>query len=166
MSLDLILVRHALTENAKSPQGDFERRLLPEGRKQCELLGEYFREKNFRIETIMSSPAERTRTTANLIANQLALPPGALTYHDSIYTSGMQQVVALIRTQHNQEKTIMLVGHNPTISMVANFFATDITTGLHPCDAVLIQFNSGSWADVNAANTIHAEWIQNAILSK
>ena len=42
----------------------------------------------------------------------------------------------------------MIVGHNPTVSDVANRFCEGVTDGMNPADAVVLDFKADSWSDI------------------
>ena len=67
----LVLLRHAETENAYSGQKDFDRELTNTGISDAIYKGKIFKDKNIVVDLILSSSANRTSKTAELIAEQI-----------------------------------------------------------------------------------------------
>lgn len=163
MALQLILVRHALTLTAGLGDSDFDRALLHAGNAQCEWLGDFLLQNQISVNKVLSSPAQRAKTTAELLAKKLNINAESIEYNPVIYSSGAQQILDAVHQLGKDCKSLLLVGHNPIISLLANHFSENITTGLSPCDAVILRFNAEDWPHANSKTLTASEWVRNAV---
>jgi len=67
----LYLLRHAKAESATSQSSDEDRALVPRGVDDVKKLATKLIKKDIRFDLILTSPAIRTITTAQIIANRL-----------------------------------------------------------------------------------------------
>lgn len=119
----LILMRHA---KAETPDGkpDFERRLTKRGQKDAEAAGSWLADQGLRPDLVLCSSSTRTRQTWHGVAMGLAQadPDGAapdVRYERDLYDGGPTEVIDLLRTVPDGVTTVLVIGHNPTISDVS-----------------------------------------------
>lgn len=124
--LTLTLVRHAHADWPNYTGRDFDRPLTPHG-----LLAarDAAREIRAHIEPptlLLASPAVRTRQTAEIIAEALAVPATAVRYIDTLYNASVDTLDFEFRRHCSAGCTgVLLVGHNPGISAFARLLAGD-----------------------------------------
>ncbi|AXB48592.1 hypothetical protein A4R43_17990 [Amycolatopsis albispora] len=107
-----MVMRHA---KSAWPDGiaDFERPLAERGLRDAPAAGRWIRERGPAPELVVSSPAVRARTTADLVSTELAAQPE--TRHDErLYGEPAETVVEVLRELPAVE-TVLLVGHNPVL---------------------------------------------------
>src|ERR1043165_3720669 len=80
----LLLMRHAKSSWGEASLADFARPLNARGPKAGPLVGLFMRGQKLRPELILSSPAERARQTATLVAEAARLD-APLRYDERIY---------------------------------------------------------------------------------
>ncbi len=114
----LLLLRHAeavphiLTEN-----GDRGRALTPKGQEQAASIGRQLATLDLPTPMrVVCSPATRTRQTAQGVREASGNPDTPLEIEDSLYTATADDLYGLIHTTPEPVSTLMIVGHNPTIS--------------------------------------------------
>ena len=110
---ELILLRHA--EALPAPEGtdDHERALSPHGEQEAHAAGRWLAEHGARPDRVLSSPAVRTRRTAELAARAIA-PDAAIGVAGEIYEATPGELLALLDL-HADARSVLLVGHNPGI---------------------------------------------------
>jgi len=114
---NLILMRHAKTE-ARTPGGDHARQLAPRGWSDCALIGQYLQSKALAPDRVLSSDATRTRETVEAI--RPLLPPGCQTdFSNDLYLAEPEEILQEIRTVPSDTRTLLVVGHNPGMHMLA-----------------------------------------------
>ncbi|MES2810196.1 MAG: histidine phosphatase family protein, partial [Bacteroidota bacterium] len=108
----LLLIRHA---KATHELGfvDFERPLKPSGLQDAAIMAGRVKEKGFVPQTLVSSPALRTISTANVFSQHLDLPSASEVL--AIYDASQDQLVDIISMLNVDQDFIGLVGHNPGI---------------------------------------------------
>lgn len=83
-------------------------------------MGKLMKEKGFSPDAILSSPASRTKATAKLV-HQAAGLVNAVRYIDRIYESSAQRLRDIVAMLDDDDRSAMLVGHNPGIEGLIRF---------------------------------------------
>ena len=111
----LILVRHGESADKQQAQADFDRILTARGENSVRLLGAQLLQEKIIPKYIFSSAAKRAIQTTEAIAKVLQIPLDQIVFDDTFYTGTERDYTNRV---HFSDDTIMLVGHNPTISSV------------------------------------------------
>jgi phosphohistidine phosphatase len=111
--MELILWRHAEAEDGAD---DMARALTPKGRRQAEPMAQWLRDQWPGAMRIVSSPAVRTRQTADALALPYDIDPQIAPDADA------DQLLAASGWP-NSHGLVILVGHNPAISVLAGRLA-------------------------------------------
>jgi phosphohistidine phosphatase len=110
---NLIIMRHAKSDWENSSVSDFDRPLNERGLKAATFMGSVVQEKNKIPDLILSSPANRAKTTAKLFAKTCKYP-GEIQYNDELYFGSLDEIIKIVKECDNKHQSIMIVGHNPT----------------------------------------------------
>lgn len=121
---DLILMRHAAAVPAAVDSSDFERALSGAGRVEAVQAARRLAREAPAIERILYSPAQRTRTTADIVASELALGADALVAMPSLYAAPPETIRDAIAREHGGAQVLLVVGHNPGISELGSELST------------------------------------------
>lgn len=108
----LLLMRHAKSSWGEASLADFERPLNERGLKAAPLVGRFIRKQGLRPELILSSPAERARQTAALVAEAARLD-APLRYDERIYEATPARLAEVVSQVEEGVGELLLVGHNP-----------------------------------------------------
>ena len=146
----LFILRHAKSDWGDENLDDFDRPLNEKGIKDCALVGKYLKQKNKKIDIILSSPALRAHTTAKLLAKELDFNKNIM-QNQYIYEPFVAAIQELISYIHDDNDTAILVGHNPGVSTLA-YMLCDSREELKTASIVEISFSCDSWMDVNKNN--------------
>lgn len=124
----LVLLRHAKAETPGELL-DFERRLTERGADDADAAGAWLAGQRLRPGLVICSPAARTRETWHGVAMALAkADPAAGTpevrFEPGLYLGGRTEVIDLLRAVPDGVGTVLVIGHNPTMS--------EISVLLHP----------------------------------
>jgi phosphohistidine phosphatase len=119
----LILLRHAKAETP-GELPDFERRLTDKGRSDADAAGSWLADERLRPDLVLCSSARRTRQTWQGVSVALAqadpeAPSPEVHYEQSLYDGGRTEVIDLLRAVPDAVLTVLVVGHNPTMSDVS-----------------------------------------------
>jgi phosphohistidine phosphatase len=110
----LIVLRHAKSDWS-GDQPDLERPLARRGARQGSEAGRWLAEHlDDSIDLALVSPAERTRSTWELVAARFDVPPPALV-DDRLYAASSARLLAVLREQPDELGTVLLLGHNPGV---------------------------------------------------
>lgn len=119
----LLLMRHAAAEFGAD--SDHERPLSVEGRAQAQAVGQRLRAEQSLPQLILCSSALRTRTTKDLLLAQWGEVAAQVSVEvrDDLYEARPRQVVELLRTTTDERASVLVIGHEPTMSMLAALLA-------------------------------------------
>lgn len=141
----LYLVRHGKASWEMPGTSDFDRTLLPKGEKKTELVAEFLKKRNSVIDLILSSPAARAYETALIMARVLDYPSGKIKTDRKIYDGYYDRILDLIYGTDNSVNSLMIFGHNPTITQMANLFLTPGLEAMPTSCVVCMSFNTDKW---------------------
>ncbi|TVQ09171.1 MAG: hypothetical protein EA361_15665 [Bacteroidetes bacterium] len=143
----LYLVRHGKSSWEDMSHQDYERPLLEKGIRRTRKVALFLKEKNVKPDLIISSHAQRAFETAGIIAEKINYPVDKIHIERSLYFSGPEAMESLIAGLDDNLKEVMLVGHNPDMTNLANVFLVDKTDYLPTTGVVCIRFDTSSWAE-------------------
>ncbi|QQS39851.1 MAG: histidine phosphatase family protein [Acidobacteriota bacterium] len=122
----LFVLRHAKSSWDHPELSDFERPLNKRGEKAAPFMGELMRSKGLVPDLIVSSPANRAKTTARLAAEAGGFEAG-IELDERIYGAGANTLAYIIADFDDSADTAMIVGHNPGFEDLVGAL-----TGEHP----------------------------------
>ncbi len=146
----IYLIRHAKSSWKDSTLDDFDRPLNKRGKKDAPLMGLKLKEKNIKPDIIISSPALRAKTTAEFISNSIKYNKEII-YDETIYEASTSELISLLKRVDDEHNTIFLVGHNPSLNMLADYFV-DFEENIPTCGILQIKIDCGRWSDINSSN--------------
>jgi phosphohistidine phosphatase len=111
MTRELLLLRHGKSDWSVDTD-DFSRPLKKRGQRAAKRVGRWLREQHLIPDTILSSPATRTLTTAQLVCHQLGINESTIICDPQIYEADVLTLLDILRTCRH-ERRVLLVGHNP-----------------------------------------------------
>lgn len=119
----LLVMRHGKAES--SADTDAERDLAHKGVKQAQLIGEYLEGQGVRPTRVLVSTAHRTRQTWDAVLSRMPGFDGKVTFHEELYGASAPDVARLVRTVKDKHQVVLVVGHEPAMSMVTYGLADD-----------------------------------------
>lgn len=143
----IILIRHGKSSWKDHDLKDLERPLKKRGIKEAPLTGKILCEKNIVPDLILSSPAMRTAETAFAIARELDIRKVTIRFNEALYLGSRSDLLHEIQQLDNRFETVILVGHNPALTDLANFLADDTIENIPTSGAVGIRFNTSIWQE-------------------
>jgi len=116
----LILIRHAKSSWKNQILSDHDRPLNKRGKKAALLMGQKLAYKPIKPELIISSTAKRALITAKKIAKEINHPKSKIKADPNLYHASTLQLLGVISKSPNTIHNLMLVGHNPSMTFLAN----------------------------------------------
>ena len=161
----LYLLRHAKSSWDSQAMEDFDRPLNERGYADAHLTGKYLHAKKIKVDRVISSPAVRALSTAVIISRHLEFPADNILIRQQLYDSAVKDYLNCI-AGIEKEDSILLTGHNNTISEVAQKLSIQRVNELKTCAIVCIRFAFNSWADIMVSKgdllfEIHPSLIKN-----
>lgn len=114
----LTLLRHGKSDWETGVESDFDRPLKDRGRKDTPMVGRFLIAIEAVPDLIVSSPALRSKQTAELLAPALGYSEPIL-WDETIYASSAGELMSVLRHLPDRANHALLVGHNPGFEDVA-----------------------------------------------
>ena len=144
----LYLIRHAKSSWEDSNQTDFERPLDDRGLRDAPLMAKLLNKKNVVPDLLISSPAFRALSTAEIFVNQLDYSKSNIKTDERIYEATMRDLTDVVREIDDVNETVLLFGHNPGITNFANLVGDKIINGMPTCSIAGVELDITSWKDL------------------
>jgi phosphohistidine phosphatase len=149
----LYLLRHAKAESATLQSSDEDRALSNRGIDDAKKLATKLIKKEIRFDLILTSPAIRAITTAQIISNQLDHKQRFLEVDKKLYQANSTSLLAIARRVHKKIKSVMLVGHNPALEDFVLLIAGESVL-IHTCGLIELSFEFKDWKDLDKASLV------------
>jgi phosphohistidine phosphatase len=146
----LVLLRHAKAANPERV-ADSDRPLTARGHADAAAAGAWLLARGLRPARVLCSPSRRTRETWHSVRVALgdAGDSAEVVMEPALYHSGAGTALDLIRATDPDVDVLVVVGHNPTVSMIAARLdpGTEVDDdGLRTAGLALHSID-GEWAD-------------------
>jgi len=141
-------IRHAKSSWSDMSLRDFDRPLNKRGKRDAPFMAEKLREFGVKPNAIITSPANRAITTARHFAKTLEIVPENILQEQGIYEAYAMTVLQIIQGQSNNFETLLVFGHNPAFTMIANMFKGGAHIDNVPtCGIVKVVSEKKKWKD-------------------
>jgi len=142
------IVRHAKSSWDNFGSSDHDRPLMPIGLKKTKKIVNYLNSKNVIPEIIISSTAVRAFETAKLIAEGIGYEIDSITKSKELYHAGLEEVYSELFAVDNIISSVMLIGHNPTLTDFVNDFVRPEIDNLPTSGVLCVEFNTNKWGNI------------------
>jgi len=148
----LYVLRHGKSSWEQPSIADFDRPLLPKGKRRTAKIAAFLQEKGMIPELIVSSPAKRAAQTARIVADFLNCK---LVFDENLYHAHSAAVADVVTAQSDEINSLMIVGHNPGLTSFANEYMSAGTDWLPTSALAYAAFDSDQWPAFPLARIIH-----------
>jgi len=148
----LLIVRHAKSSWKDPHLVDHQRPLNKRGKKAAPEMGRRLKKRGVRPDMIVSSDARRAVDTAAAIAEAIGVSPKAIRQTPELYHGASDRIIEVVRQLKDKWKRVMLVGHNPGLTEMANRFTPDPIANIPTAGVVELMFNTRSWRNIDRDN--------------
>ncbi len=152
----LILLRHG--EAGFSDGVDFQRQLTSRGKENLNRLGQTLQSRGMKVDFMYCSSATRTRETAEII--QKHIDTGQSEYTREIYEGNLESLIHLLENTPKEAQSCILIGHNPTISVLIAHLTHDNYVGLQPGMMAVIELEILEWYMIGLGTGVLKEVLQ------
>jgi len=144
---NLYLVRHAKAGWHDPALADFDRALTKKGHRQAEQMSWRLHKKGVRPERLVSSPAVRAFETAEIFADTLGIDRSNIMPRIEIYEGGVEALASVVRSLADDDNTVLLFGHNPSISHFVQWLTGKSAAAMETCGIARIELDCEHWQD-------------------
>lgn len=144
----LYLLRHGEATQTSGHEKDFERNLTYAGIQTIKQLSGHLKATHFNPDLVYSSPALRTEQTTIFLLEGLGIDP-EIVYNEDIYEASIRTLFELVTHIDNQHHEVLLVGHNPGLTYLAEYLTNEPIAGMRAGELVTIEFGVNTWSEVS-----------------
>lgn len=143
----LVLMRHAKS-SWETGLTDHERPLNDRGEEAAPRMGRWLVSQGVSPDIILCSTARRAHQTAELVAAELGQGVDVRAA-GQLYLPLPQDIIEVVATEAADASTVLLVAHNPGISLAVEEF-TNVATVMPTAAVAVIDFGIDQWSDLLA----------------
>lgn len=154
----IYFVRHSFAESSHSGS-DFERAITPEGFLRIEEQARLLKNLNIKVDHLVYSQAKRTQQTAEQYESLLNINSKEIHYwlYESFLT---HEFLEFIQKQNPKHQSIMIVGHNPTISFMGSHFNHQKNHNFYPGAILKLDFKIDAWSEIELRTGIERFYLK------
>ena len=150
----LYLVRHAKASQNLAGVTDFDRPLIEKGIIRTQKVIRFLNERQVKIDLMISSPAKRALKTAILIAEGIGYPEEKIRLERKFYDGYYERILNVIYAVPNNIDSLMIFGHNPSITHLSNLFLHPGIEPLPTTGTACILFDTGKWESIPSVEPV------------
>ena len=124
---------------------DRDRPLNKRGKRDAPEMGRRIHAHGIRPSLIVSSPAKRAWSTAKAVAEAINYPREFLQKEDALYLASLDTILDVVMAQENGFNNLMMFGHNPGFTDMANFLVPGLTSNLPTAGVVSVEIDQDDW---------------------
>jgi len=141
----LHIVRHGKSSWDFPEISDIDRPLIEKGILNNYLIAERIVNKFLKPDLIYTSAAIRCIHTAIIFARAIGVDLRNIQIKSNIYEAETSSIVDLIEETSSDINNLLIVGHNPTFTNLANLYLTDYIENLPTSGVVTLNFDTKNW---------------------
>lgn len=140
-------MRHAKSSWNDSGLSDFDRPLNDRGERAAPFMGRLMRRKGFLPDLIVSSPAKRARSTAEMV-NDAGSFEADIVCDDDIYEASPRALREVVAGIEDTVWSVLLVGHNPGFEGFVRYLS-GVLEPMPTAALAVIDLDISSWSQIN-----------------
>lgn len=140
----IFLLRHGEAIVPENDIADIDRPLTAKGGNQVRALGLDFKEDGAAVNIVYCSSAKRTRETFRCLAESSGLD-WTVDFREDIYEAPVRILFDVLSGTENSAHSILLIGHNPSITFLAEYLSGESVGNMVPGQMIKLEFGLGSW---------------------
>jgi len=151
---ELIIVRHAKSDWGDASVEDHDRTLNSRGERDAprmaELLAKKLSADEVGVDLLISSSAQRAKTTAMIFARGLDFPEAGVQIKQSGYLASAHEWLQIVSSVSEDAQRVMIFGHNPGLEILTEQLLrpADSVGALPTCAVVRIRLNVEFWGAI------------------
>ena len=148
----LALFRHAKSSWEDENLDDHDRPLAPRGHRDAPRMGKRLARRGLDPDLLLTSTALRARETADYLAAALGLARSRIRVERRIYLASPGELLKVIAALDDSLASVLLVGHNPGLTDLANMLLPSLDLdNLPTAGVVAVRSSAVRWKDIDSA---------------
>ncbi|MEO9476161.1 MAG: histidine phosphatase family protein [Cyclobacteriaceae bacterium] len=144
----IFLLRHGEAIYPEQGMDDMERSLTSKGSTQIRTLGAKMGDAGFDVDLTYCSSSDRTRQTFQHLSEALKKNL-EVEFREDIYEASVRTLFELLCESDKNLMSILLIGHNPGITYLAEYLSGEIVGNMLPGQLVKLEFGMGDWSQLS-----------------
>lgn len=159
----LTLLRHAKSSWDDPSLDDFHRPLNSRGRRNAPEMGRRLRETGQVPDLLISSSAVRAITTARMAAREMGFAESRIIEERGLYHAGPGEILSIVQSLETHAAHLMLVGHNPGFTDLANRLSTASIDNLPTAALFCVELDIADWSEceIGAGRFVYFDFPKN-----
>ena len=155
----LILIRHAQAISKETGKNDLERVVSETGVIEAVKMGKYLSAREICMEKILTSHANRSKETANLIVEQLKLDKERIEVIEDLYEASARILLNTVNGLDDKLSCVALIGHNPSLTFFCEYISSTPVGYLPPGGLIIMKFTDTEWSEIEKGSGVLSETI-------
>jgi phosphohistidine phosphatase len=147
----LVIIRHAKSSWDEPFLDDHKRPLAARGLRDAPKMANRLKKDKIHPDAMISSDAERAKTTAIITAELLDFPVYKIHFTPNLYHASASTILSEIKKTDNSVKTLFVFGHNPGQNDLIWKLGGEIDN-LPTSGQFGFKFNVDRWSEVDSKN--------------
>jgi phosphohistidine phosphatase len=147
----IALLRHAKSAYDDPSLADHDRPLNERGERDAPVMARRLIESGGRPSMILTSTARRTRQTVRIFAREIGYPIEFIQGEPDLYLASPRSILDVIERQDVRFNEIIVCGHNPGITHLANELCGTQIDDVPTCGLVIIEADISNWTELDGA---------------
>jgi len=148
----IYIVRHAKSSWGDISLADIDRPLNKRGKRDAPFMGQVCKSMGYVPDLLISSTANRARTTAKVFCKEFGFDQDKLTLEDSLYHAPEDSYLEVCFGLDEDINSVMLFGHNPGITYLANSVSDEYIDNVPTCGVLVIDASIDTWNKLDFSN--------------
>lgn len=145
----LYLIRHAKSSWKVDTRHDMDRPLKGRGIRDAYNTSQWLKEQGDHPQLIVSSPATRALHTALIFSKNLDYSYSNIVIEKEIYEASTKSLLNVVRALDDKFSSIMLFGHNPTITDFVNKRIDHRIDNVPTTGVACLKFDEENWSEID-----------------
>lgn len=138
-------MRHAEARSKEARQDDKSRELTPAGVQTSRHAAAWLLEEKIEFDLLVTSSARRAQQTMELLGEGLGLDNPRVLVEDVLYEASVRHFLEYVNNLEDNFNKVLIVGHNPSISYLAEYLTKADIGDMTPGSIAVIRFDLASW---------------------
>ncbi len=143
----LFIIRHGKSDWNQGVK-DFDRPLNTRGMKDAPNMGAYLLEQHTSPDYVLSSSANRAKSTAHLLLTAMNFSLSKIHETDKLYHATVNEVLREISSVPDDVNTLFIFGHNPGLSDLVYYLSGE-PTELKTCCVGILELQVDKWSELS-----------------
>lgn len=154
---NLLLIRHAKSSWDFPGASDHDRPLNQRGERDVPGMAAALSQRGVRPDQIVTSTANRARTTAAMIAESMGFPTDAIREEQDLYLASPMTILRIVQQLDENSSTALVFGHNPGMHDATEMICGTSIDHFPTLSVARIELELDYWGEVDAESGLLLE---------